>query len=127
MGTRVRRTAVAAIGAASGLAILAWLGLVGFACTDYAYEVAPAFKARADDGSVGVPCLLAAGALGGWLVARMRTLGLGTLARATALGLCVASPIMLRALEIGHPDELLGAVLCVAAVLTALSGRANWS
>jgi hypothetical protein len=57
----------------------------------------------------------------------MRTLGLGTLARATALGLCVASPIVLRALEIGHPDELLGAVLSVAAVLAALSGRATWS
>ena len=164
MDTRVRRNAVAVIGAASGLAIIAWLGLVGFAWTDYDNEVAPAYKALADGhvltflhlvpaygGSlilrapfatvprlwhggelavyraVAVPCLLAAGVLGVWLIARMRTLGVSALARATALGLCVASPVTLRALEIGHPDELLGAVLCVAAVLTALSGRANWS
>jgi hypothetical protein len=164
MGTGLRRNAVAAMGAAAGLAIVAWYGLVDFAFSDYDNEVAPAYYAlthghlltflhltpayggslilRAPFAllpglwgggelavyrSVAVPCLLAAGALGVWLVARMRSLGLGTLARATALGLCVASPITLRALEIGHPDELLGAVLCVAAVLTALTGRATWS
>jgi Glycosyltransferase family 87 len=163
MGTRVRRNAVAVIGAASGLALLAWLGLVGFAWSDYDSEVAPAYKALVDGHvlpflhlmpayggslilrapfallpglwgggelavyrSVAVPCLLAAGVLGVWLVARMRVLGVGTLARATALGLCVASPIALRALEIGHPEDLLGAALCVAAVLTALAGRATW-
>lgn len=164
MGTRARRNAIAAIGAAFGLAVLAWLGLVDFTWTDYDFEVAPAYKALADGhvltflqltpaygGSlilrapfallpslwgggefavyraVAVPCLLAAGALGVWLVARLRVLGVGTLARATALGLCVVSPIALRALEIGHPEELLGATLCVAAVLTALAGRATWS
>jgi hypothetical protein len=164
MGTLARRNAVAVIGAASGLVILAWLGLVGFAWSDYDAEVAPAYKALADGHlltflhltpayggslilrapfallpglwgggelavyrSVAVPCLLAAGALGVWLVARMRTLGVGPLARATALGLCVASPVTLRALEIGHPEELLGAALCVAAVLAAVAGRATWS
>ena len=59
-------------------------------------------------------------------VARMRAQGRSTLARAVALGVCVANPITLRALELGHPEELLGACLCVAAVLLAArsaSGR----
>ena len=69
---------------------------------------------------VALPCLLACAALGVWLVARMRaeaTLDAG--ARALALAVCVANPVTLRALEVGHPEELLGACLCVAAVLLA--------
>jgi hypothetical protein len=46
---------------------------------------------------------------------------------ALALVLCVANPITLPALEFGHPEELLGAVLCVAAVLAAMSGRPIWA
>ncbi len=68
---------------------------------------------------VALPCLLATAVLGVWLVARMRAQGHSTLARAVALGVCVANPITLRALEVGHPEELLGACLCVAAVLLA--------
>ena len=41
------------------------------------------------------------------------------------VGLCAANPITLRALDIGHPEELLGAVLCAGAVLAALRGRAT--
>jgi len=70
---------------------------------------------------VALPCLLAAAALGVWLVRRMRFQGRSTLARAVALGVCVANPITLRALELGHPEELLGGCLCVAAVLLAAS------
>jgi hypothetical protein len=69
--------------------------------------------------SVALPCLLAAAALGVCLVARMRASGCSRLARAVALAVCVANPITLRALELGHPEELLGACLCVAAVLLA--------
>lgn len=68
---------------------------------------------------VALPCLLAAGVLGVWLVAQMRSQGRSRLARAVTLGLCVANPLTLRALELGHPEELLGACLCVAAVLIA--------
>jgi hypothetical protein len=68
---------------------------------------------------VALPCLLATAVLGVWLVARMRARGASTLARAVALGICVVNPITLRALEIGHPEELLGSCLCVAAVLLA--------
>ncbi len=76
---------------------------------------------------VAVPCLLAGAALGVWLVDRMRREGHGTLARAVALGVCVANPITLRALEVGHPEEMLGGALCVAAVLLAADGRGIWA
>ena len=77
---------------------------------------------------VALPCLLAAAALGVWLVAQIRcpsTHGRSPAdsmpAKAIVLGICVANPLTLRALELGHPEELLGGVLCVAAVL--LAGR----
>jgi hypothetical protein len=57
----------------------------------------------------------------------MRAAGSSRGARAIALALCVANPLTLPALEIGHPEELLGAALCVAAVLMAMDGRAIWS
>ena len=75
---------------------------------------------------MALPCLLAAGALGVWLVGRMRADSRPGFARAVALGVCIANPLTLRALELGHPEELLGACLCVAAVL--LAGRDRpWS
>jgi len=77
--------------------------------------------------AVSIPCLVAAALFAVWLVGRMRAFGVGRLARATALGLCVVNPVTLYALQDGHPEELLGAVLCVAAVLAALRGRAGWT
>jgi hypothetical protein len=74
-----------------------------------------------------LPCLLAACVLGVWLLGRMRAEGRSTLARAVTLGLCVANPLTLRALELGHPEELLGACLCVAAVLLAGRDRPLWA
>lgn len=74
-----------------------------------------------------VPCLAAAGAFGVWLVARMRAQGSSSLARTVALLLCVANPLTIPALQIGHPEELLGAVLCVVAVLCALGDRPTWA
>jgi hypothetical protein len=73
---------------------------------------------------LALPCLLAAAGLGVFLVADMRSRGSSTLARAVALALCVANPITLNALELGHPEELLGGALCVAGVLLAARGRA---
>jgi hypothetical protein len=73
---------------------------------------------------VALPALLAGAALGVWLITRVRPGQGSTLVKAVTLGLCVASPVTFRALELGHPEELLGAVLCVAAVLTAERGRA---
>lgn len=40
-----------------------------------------------------------------------------------ALVLLAANPLVLDALEIGHPEELLGAALCTGAVLAALAGH----
>jgi hypothetical protein len=68
---------------------------------------------------LAVPCLLAGALLGVWLLARMRREGRSLLARAVTLGLCVANPLTLYAFELGHAEELLGAALCVGAVLVA--------
>jgi hypothetical protein len=66
-----------------------------------------------------LPCLLASAVLGVWLVAGMRSEGRPMLTRAVVLALCVANPITVSALEIGHPEELLGGCMCVGAVLLA--------
>jgi glycosyl transferase family 87 len=76
---------------------------------------------------LALPCLLAAAALGLWLTWRLRARGAGRIAQLVALALCVANPLTLAALELGHPDELLGGVLCVAAVLLAARGRWAWA
>jgi hypothetical protein len=73
--------------------------------------------------SVAVPCLLAAIALALVLFARARALGAGNGAAWLALALTAVNPITLRALEIGHPEELLGGALCVAAGLAAVGRR----
>jgi len=159
MRRRLRENALCAFMAVAGCATIAWLGLYGFAWTDYEVEARPAFEALAHGHldaflrlapayggslverapfallpglwgggplalyrSVAVPCLLAAAMLGIVLVARMRARGASRLARAVTLGICVANPITLLALELGHPEDLLGACLCVAAVLLA-AGR----
>ncbi|HEV2975462.1 MAG TPA: glycosyltransferase family 87 protein [Solirubrobacteraceae bacterium] len=77
--------------------------------------------------AAAAPCLLASAALGVWLVARMRGERRPWFARALALLVCVANPLSLRALEIGHPEELLGACLSVAAVLLAAEERPLWA
>jgi hypothetical protein len=76
---------------------------------------------------LALPCLLAAFVLGLALLTRARSQGSGVLTGAVALGLCVANPLTLAALELGHPDELLGGVLCVAAVLLAGRDRSAWA
>jgi len=79
--------------------------------------------ALAIERAAAAPCLLASAVFGVWLVVRMRALGRGRIAMVLALLLCAANPITLVALWQGHPEELLGAVLCVAAVLLAMDGR----
>jgi hypothetical protein len=70
-----------------------------------------------------VPCLAAAALLGAWLARRA-----GTRAAAVAvLAVAALNPLSYRALMIGHPEELLGAALCVAAVLAAMRARAGWA
>jgi hypothetical protein len=76
---------------------------------------------------LALPCLLAAAALGLWLVAHLRARQRPPLAWMLALGLCVANPLTLGALELGHPEDLLGGVLCVAAILLAQNERPAWA
>ncbi len=76
---------------------------------------------------MALPCLLAGAALGIWLIAWMRRDGQSRLAQAVALIVCVANPVTLLALEIGHPDELFGGALCVAAVLLASRRHDVWA
>ena len=76
---------------------------------------------------VALPCLLAVAALGVWLCARMRAAGRPALWQGIVLGVCVVNPLTLQALEQGHPEELLGAALCVFAVLAAARGRLLWA
>ncbi len=69
--------------------------------------------------AAAAPCMAASALLGVWLVSRMRARGDSLAARGAALLLCVANPVTLAALQYGHPEELLGAVLCVAALVAA--------
>ncbi len=159
-----KTNALSLAAAAAGIAATAWLGLTGFAWSDYETEVARVYAALAQGhvaealriapvygGSlvlrapfallpglwgggaqaifrvVALPCLAAAAALGVWLVADMRRRNLSRLARGVALALCVANPVTVGALEVGHPEDLLGGAACVAAVLCAARGRAAWA
>ncbi|HEY2719416.1 MAG TPA: glycosyltransferase 87 family protein [Solirubrobacteraceae bacterium] len=76
---------------------------------------------------VALPCLLAVALLGVWLVAQMRAEGRPRFARTLALAVCVVNPLTLCALELGHPEELLGACLCIGAVLLAVNDRPLWA
>jgi glycosyl transferase family 87 len=69
--------------------------------------------------AMAVPCLLAAAVLAVVLFARARAFGAGRGAAWLALVVVAFNPLALRALEIGHPEELLGGALCVAAALAA--------
>jgi hypothetical protein len=66
-------------------------------------------------------CVLALGALGLVLAAGMRRRGASRLGRAAVVGLVVLAPLITGAVLFGHPEEALGAALCVGSVL--LAGR----
>jgi hypothetical protein len=68
-------------------------------------------------------CLLAAAALAWVVVARMRPRGKQWMLVAVALGLLFAGPLTTKALWWGHPEVLLGALLCVVAVVFASRGQ----
>jgi Glycosyltransferase family 87 len=73
--------------------------------------------------SMAAPCMLAAAVFAVFLWWRGRRLGRSAATCWIALLLVAANPITLRALEIGHPEELFGGVLCVAAALAAGARR----
>ena len=73
--------------------------------------------------AAALPCLLAGVVLGLVLVAEGLARGLGRGACAGLLLCTAVNPLTWRALELGHPEELLGAVLCAGAVLAACARR----
>jgi hypothetical protein len=74
--------------------------------------------------AVSVPGALATAALAVAVFAAARAAGQAQRTAWIALGLVAASPMAMRALEIGHPEELVGGTLCVGALLAAARGRA---
>jgi hypothetical protein len=74
-----------------------------------------------------LPCMLAAVAFCVWLAAQPRRRGSSWPTRIVAVVCCIGNPIVLIVLLGGHPEEVLGAVLCVAAVVLAADGRAEWA
>ena len=73
--------------------------------------------------ALALPCLAAVGVLAIVVSGRMRAAGSPALAWGTAIVVIAANPIELRALEIGHPEELLVGALCVGAALAAVARR----
>ena len=73
--------------------------------------------------ALAVPCLLAGAGLGVVLWAgRVRAFPSARWPWLVVV-LAAANPVTLRALDMGHPEELLGAALCTGAVLAALADR----
>ncbi|HWM12149.1 MAG TPA: glycosyltransferase 87 family protein [Solirubrobacteraceae bacterium] len=70
-----------------------------------------------------LPCLLATVVLGLALARVAAERGQPALVQGLVAGLATINPITFRALHWGHPEELLGAALCVGAVLAALRER----
>jgi len=73
--------------------------------------------------SMAIPGLVAVAFLAVVLWDRSRVSGAKRGAAALVLLLCAANPVTLKALRSGHPEELLGAALCVAAVLAGGARR----
>jgi hypothetical protein len=74
-----------------------------------------------------LPCMLALVAFCVWLAAQPRRRGAPWPARIVVLICCIGNPMVLIVLQGGHPEEVLGAVLCVGAVMLASSGRAEYA
>ncbi|MFL5913805.1 MAG: glycosyltransferase 87 family protein [Gaiellaceae bacterium] len=70
-----------------------------------------------------IPCLLTLVLLAVALERRMRRERQPLLPRAVVVGLCIAGPMTFRTIGWGHPEELLGGALCVAAVMAATEER----
>jgi hypothetical protein len=57
----------------------------------------------------------------------MRRRGASLFACAVVILLCAGNPLTLPALQLGHPEDLLGAVLCITGVLCAINDRPIWA
>ena len=73
--------------------------------------------------AVSIPGLLALSFLAVVLARRMSARGASTGACVLVVALCASNPLTLRALQIGHPEELLCAAFAIGAVLAAARDR----
>ena len=73
--------------------------------------------------AVSLPCLLAVAIFALVLAGRMLARGASRGTCLLVVALCAANPVTLQALEIGHPEEPLCAVLAIGAVLAATRRR----
>ena len=73
--------------------------------------------------TMAIPCLLAGAIFAVFLWRRGQRLGQSAATCWIALLLVAGNPLTLRGLEIGHPEELFGGVLCVAAALAGGARR----
>jgi Glycosyltransferase family 87 len=69
------------------------------------------------------PCLLAAGLVGLYLGSIAARRGVPLFARVLIAFLCVVNPLVLSALQNGHPEEILTAALVVGAIAAAGEGK----
>jgi hypothetical protein len=67
-----------------------------------------------------IPCVLAAAILGFFLSRAMAQAGQPRYARYIAAALFIANPVVIKAVEFGHPEEVLCAALCAGAMLAAV-------
>jgi hypothetical protein len=75
-----------------------------------------------------VPCILALAVFCTWLAAQPRRAGAVTWGtRISPIVCCIASPVVLINLYDGHPEEILGSVLVIGAVVAAARGRRAWA
>jgi hypothetical protein len=75
-----------------------------------------------------LPCLIAMVLFCTWLGAQPRRNGkIGWGSRINPIVLCIFNPVVLIALLGGHPEEILGAVLCAGGVALAANGNVGWA
>ena len=75
-----------------------------------------------------LPCIFALAAFCTWLAAQPRRQGGITWAsRISPIAVCICNPLTLIALYYGHPEEALGAVLCIGAVVCAVKAKPAWA
>jgi glycosyl transferase family 87 len=72
-----------------------------------------------------IPCVAAAGVLGLAVARWMERRGVSLGACVATIVFCMVNPLTWEAVRLGHPEEVLGAALCVGAVLAALRGHAG--
>lgn len=75
--------------------------------------------------ATALPCIVAPAVLAGWLFERRPKTAAGRPRRVSPLDLFMLTPPAIICITLGHPEDILGAVLCVAAVLVAQRGSAR--